>query len=524
MEEFNFQTLPDVACWQAQNRGDAIAFVFEARTLTFAQLDQYSNQVAHGLLAEGIRPKSRVAIFSKDSEVSYEILFGCAKAKAVLIGINWRLAAQEILYILNNGEAEVLFVGESFFPAVEQIAHELTTVKTIITVGGNNPRWTSYLHWRLAQNETPLNLTYSPEDAVVQMYTSGTTGHPKGVQLPHYSFFRLMQGMREKNDVWMSLNPQDKLLLSLPMFHIGGLWWAVQGLVAGAQGIIIDTFIAWKALELIERYQITKVAMVPAMIQFVLAEPSCQQTDFSSVQGFLYGGSPIAPALMHKAMETFDCDFFQIYGMTETGNMAVCLRPEDHRFDESKPMKSAGKPLPGVEARIISPEGQVLAANQTGEICLKSPSHMLGYWKNEKATQETLMDGWVHTGDAGYIDEEGYVYVCDRMKDMIIYAGENIFPAEIEALLSEHEAVAEVAVIGVPDERWGEAVKAFVVVRPGHVLTQRELINFIRGRIADFKLPKSVSFVDSLPRNPSGKLLKRTLRAPYWEGQDRLVN
>lgn len=524
MRKPDFQTLPEVSRWQAHTRGEAIAFVFEERELTFHQLEIHSNQVAHGLLREAIQPQSRVALLSKDSDASYEILLGCAKAKAVLLGINWRLAAQEVSYILQDGEAEVLFVGEEFVPVIEQIRHELTNVRKIITVSGKHSEWTPYLHWRLAQNETAPALTYDADEVVVQMYTSGTTGHPKGVQLAHRSFFRLMQGMRAQGDAWMSLHSADKLLLSLPTFHIGGLWWAVQGFIAGAQGMILDSFIAWKALQIIEKHRVTKVAMVPAMIQFTLAEPTCQQTDFSSVQGFLYGGSPITPPLLAQAMTTFNCDFFQIYGMTETGNMAVCLRPDDHRVEGNYRMKSAGRPVPGVQVRVIDGAGNPLPPHQTGEICLWSPARMVGYWKNEQATGETMTDGWIRTGDGGYVDEEGYVYVCDRMKDMIIYAGENIFPAEIEAVLSEHEAVAEVAVIGIPDERWGEAVKAFVVLKPYSSVKQRDLIHFLRGKLADFKVPKSISFVESLPRNPSGKLLKRTLRAPYWEGRDRLVN
>jgi acyl-CoA synthetase (AMP-forming)/AMP-acid ligase II len=333
-----------------------------------------------------------------------------------------------------------------------------------------------------------------------------------------------MQGMLTAGDPWMSLNPADTLLLSLPQFHIGGLWWAIQGYAAGATGVIVDTFVAWQALQLIERHQITKAVLVPSMIQLMLEEPGCAQTDLSSVKGLLYGGSPISAPLMRKAMQTFACEFFQIYGLTETGNMAVCLRPADHCPAGSPRMKAAGRPLPGVEVKIVDGQSRTLPAMRSGEICIKSPANMLGYWKNESATGQTLDGGWVHTGDVGYMDEDDYVYVCDRIKDMIIYAGENLFPAEIEAVLSEHEAVAEVAVIGIPDERWGEVVKAFVVLRQGGEIKQRELIDFARSRIADFKVPKSITFVDVLPRNPSGKVLKRVLRAPFWQDQDRQVS
>ena len=524
MEDTSFQTLAELSAWQSQNNGNSIAFIFESQELTFKQFDLHSNQIANGLLEETIKPQSRIAILGKDSDFSYEILFACAKAKAVLVPINWRLAAQEILYILNDGQVEMLFVSSDFFSTIEHIQRELSSIKKIITLNESHTEWQSFLAWREKQNNSSPSLVYSPNDVVVQMYTSGTTGNPKGVQLANYSFFRLMQGMKSQGDLWMSLNPEDTLLLGLPQFHIGGLWWAMQGFIAGAKNIIVDMFVAWKVLKLIEQHQITKVAMVPAMIQFVLSEPACKTTDFSSVKGLLYGGSPISPTLMRVALKTFDCNFFQAYGMTETGNIAVCLRPEDHSLGGNKRMKSAGKPLPGVEAHIVDRQNNILPANETGEICLKSPSTMLGYWSNESETNKVLIDGWMRTGDVGYIDDEGYIFVCDRTKDMIIYAGENIFPAEVEAALSEHEAIAEVAVIGVPDNNWGEAVKAFVVLHPETVVKKRELINFSRQQIADFKAPKTIEFVDSLPRNPSGKVLKRVLREPYWEGKERQVS
>lgn len=524
MKSSEFQTLAEMCIQQAKVRPDAVAFLSGNHRQTFLQLDLSSNQVGHGLSAAGVKPGSRVAILGKDTIAHYEILFGCAKIKAVLVDLNWRLALPEILYILNDSETEVLFVAREFFPLVESLVPHLASVRTIVALDGAHPEWPLYEDWKTAKPATPIACEYRADDVAVQMYSSGTTGRPKGVQLANYSFFRLMQGMRKAGDPWMSLNPADTLLLSLPQFHIGGLWWAMQGYAVGAAGVIVDTFVAWQALQLIEQHQVTKAVLVPSMIQLMLEEPSCAKTYLSSIKGLVYGGSPISPSLLRKAMEIFGCDFFQIYGLTETGNMAVCLRPTDHYPEGNPRVKAAGRPLPGVEVKIVDGQGRTLPAGRSGEICIKSPSNMLGYWKNESATVQTLVGGWVHTGDVGYRDEEGYVYVCDRIKDMIIYAGENLFPAEIEAVLSEHEAVAEVAVIGIPDEKWGEVVKAFVVPRQGGVIKQRELIDFARSRIADFKVPKSVTFVDALPRNPSGKVLKRVLRAPFWQDQDRQVS
>jgi long-chain acyl-CoA synthetase len=260
------------------------------------------------------------------------------------------------------------------------------------------------------------------------------------------------------------------------------------------------------------------------MMQMILAEPEAKDADFSSLTHIVYGGSPIPLPLLERGLEVFGCGFGQIYGLTETGNTAVFLWPEDHAETASERLRAAGRPYPGVRVRIIGPDGEVLSARTVGEICIDSPANMLGYWKRPEATADTLRDGWVHTGDAGYLDEDGYVYVSDRIKDMIISAGENIYPAEIESVLSGHPAVAEAAVIGVPDERWGELVKALVALAPGARARAGELIAHCRGQVADFKVPRSVDFVDALPRTPSGKIQKHLLREPYWKDRDRGVN
>lgn len=521
---FPISTLAELSHSQAQLRGQAIAFWFGSRSSTYSQLNAHANQIANGLLLEGLDENSRVAILGKDSDFHYEVLFGCAKAKTVFTCINWRLSPKEITYILNDSESKILFVTEEYLSLVETILPDLQFITQIIGLNFQHSQWRNFINWRKQFSPEPPALSYSPDDVIVQMYTSGTTGHPKGVLLANRCFFTLMRSMLDQGDEWMDLNPHDKLLVALPQFHMGGIWWAVQGVIVGAQSILIETFVAWQVLELIEKHHITKVEMVPAMLQTTLSEPSCQTTDLSSVQGLLYGGSPISPSLLQRAMAAFKCAFFQIYGMTETGNMAVCLRPEDHDLTRPKLLESAGRPLPNVQIRILDPNNQTLPPTQLGEIWIHSPSNMLGYWKNERATQDVLQNGWIRTGDAGYIDQDGYLFVCDRIKDMIIYGGENIYPAEIENALSLHPAVSEAAVIGVPDERWGELVKAFVVLRPDQNLKQRELINFVRQHIADFKAPKSIEFIDKLPRNPSGKILKRILREPYWQSQQRQVN
>lgn len=518
-------TLAKTPTLQAKKYGTKNIFFFKNNVVTYDEFENSTNQVANKLLAKSSTAQTRVAFLGKDSNYSYEILFGCAKAKAVLLAINWRLSSQEILYIINDSEAEFLFVDACFIPIVLSIKDKFVYTKEIIITNGLHDEYIDYDTWKNTQSITHPNLSYSPKDIIIQLYTSGTTGKPKGVQLANYTFFKLLDGMKSNGDNWMDLNDKDTLLLCVPFFHIGGLWWGVQGIIAGATQVIQDSFIAWQALEYIEKQRITKMAMVPAMLQFMLSEPNCSSTDFSSVKGFLYGGSPIAQPLLKQAMLMLNCDFYQIYGMTETGNMAICLGPKEHSLIWSDKMKAAGKPLFGVKIKVVNNNNEIVKNGDVGEIWIQSPSNMVGYWKNENATKNTLTEGgWIHTGDAGYIDNEGYVYICDRIKDMIICSGENIYPAEVEATLSEHEAIQDIAVIGIPDERWGEIAKAFVVLKPGYTLKKRELTKYARGKIADYKIPQQVEFTNTLPRNSSGKVLKRVLRQSYWEHQERLVN
>lgn len=520
----NANTLADASTDLAGRIGSKTAFVFGDSKITFEDLDRSANRVANGLLHLGLKNDDRVALFAKDRIESFEILIGVTKSKKVLVSINWRLALPELTFIINNSGATVAFIGYEFESSIPQLKINCPEVRFWCIVGSNDSSSSEFKTWRDSQLDTLILQEYAPNDVAVQLYTSGTTGSPKGVQLAHRTFFDLIQGMNSQGDEWMGIGQKDILLLSLPSFHIGGLWWAIQGYLAGATCIITDVFIGWKAIELITQHRVSKIAMVPAMLQVILAEPAIHNADLSSVTGVLYGGSPISCNLLLAAKNIFHAEFFQIYGLTETGNMAVCLRPDDHDWKNAKRLQAAGKPLPGVELKVLDDAGNTLPANRSGEIWLKSPSRMIGYWQNETATRETLIDGWIRTGDAGYMDEDGYLFVNDRMKDMIIYAGENLFPAEIETSLLEHPSIAEVAVIGVPDERWGEVPKAFVVLRPGSIATAKDLNRFMRSKVADFKIPKTYHFVESLPRNSSGKILKRQLREQFWKGLERQVN
>jgi len=517
-------TLADIPRVQAHQFRDTKALIFKDEALTYLQLHGQSNRVANALLAQGIKAQSRVAILAKDSLKSYEILFACSKINAVLVPINWRLAAAEVSYILTDANVEVIFVGSQFQTLVETIRNQLDGVKAFIALEKAEQNWLTYDHWYQEYPNVQPDTAISPNDVAVQIYTSGTTGRPKGVQLAHYSFFAIAKEFVQQGKNWIDWSQTDKSLLVLPFFHIGGLWWAIRGLACGAENILLETFDGVEVLKAIEKYRITKTCMVPAMIQVLLAEPECKQTDFSSLGYIVYGGSPIAESLLKIALSRFSCNFVQIYGLTETGNCAVCLLAPEQTSTHPERLKSTGKPFPGVSVAILDSQGKEVSCGQVGAIWIKSPANMIGYWKLPEATANTLVDGWIHTGDAGYFDEEGYIYICDRVKDMICCAGENIYPAEIENILYEHPAIAEVAVIGIPDEDFGEAIKAIVVLKAAMEATALDIINFVRGKLADFKLPRSVEFTKSLPRTPSGKVQKGKLREKYWQGYQRQIN
>lgn len=523
------ESLADLVRFQARERGAHPALVFEDRVSSYGDLDRLTNRVANGLIAEGVGAQKRVAFLDKNSDLFYEVVFGCAKANAVSVGINWRLAPPEVAYVVNDSQAEVLFVGPDFFPLVAKIAAELTTVKRIIAMAPGHEAWTDFAGWRDAQSDADPAVPSGRDDICIQMYTSGTTGHPKGVQLPNRAFFdlrRIEPALESRDDMeWNRWTADDVSLVAMPSFHIGGAGWGIQGITAGAKNIVVGEFEPGHVLDIIESEGITKLFMVPAAMRLCLQHPACRNTDFSSVKYLLYGASPIPLDLLKEAIEVFRCGFVQLYGMTETTGTATYLPPQDHDVTgKSEKMKSAGRPMPGVEVKIVGDDGEALAPRQVGEICLSSAANMTGYWNLPDATAKSLVDGFVHTGDAGYVDEDGYVYVHDRVKDMIVSGAENVYPAEVENAIFGHPAVADVAVIGVPDEKWGEAVKAVVVLKPGAEPDAASIIGFARERIAAYKCPKTVDFIEELPRNPSGKILKRELREPFWAGYDRKVN
>jgi long-chain acyl-CoA synthetase len=338
----------------------------------------------------------------------------------------------------------------------------------------------------------------------------------------------LLSGRRATAQIsmdWNDWTPGDVSLVAMPVAHIGGTGWGLLGLTNGAKNVVAREFDPFKVLGYIENDRISKLFMVPAALHIVIKQPRARDVDYSRLKYILYGASPIALELLRECIDVFGCGFCQQYGMTETTGTIVYLPPEDHDPAGNQRMRGAGKALPGVELKIVDPDGRTLPPNATGQVATRSSSNMAGYWGMEGATAETIdSDGWLLTGDAGYLDEDGYLYLQDRIKDVIISGGENIYPTEVENAIFGHPDVGDVAVIGVPDEQWGESVKAIVVAKPGVTPDAASIIRHARERIAAFKAPKSVDFIDMLPRNASGKVLRRQLREPFWQGRSRGVN
>jgi acyl-CoA synthetase (AMP-forming)/AMP-acid ligase II len=516
------ETLAGIARSMGAQRPDAPAITFEASTITYAELDRRSNQVGQALVAHGVRPGDRVAVLDKNAPSFFEIGFGSAKCGAVLVAVNWRLAPPEIAHVVRDSQAKVLFVSPELWPQVESVVDDLG-LEQVIALGDLDGHM-SYEDWRDAAPDDDPGHAADPDEVVVQYYTSGTTGLPKGAMLSNRN---LMSGI-EASAEELGIDEHVVALVGMPLFHVSGSAWGLFGLAVGAHTVMTRDVDLNQILEYIPKYRITHTVFVPAVLQFLLMTPGVEDVDCSSLELIIYGASPISREVLVASIDRFGCGFAQAYGLTETSGGVVVLPPEDHDPDGPHPerLQSAGHAGIGVELRIVDLEsGEEAPTGEVGEIWIRGPEVMVGYWNLPEATAAAITpDGWFRSGDLGYLDADGYLYLNDRVKDMIISGGENIYPAEVENALMSHPAVADVGVIGVPDDQWGETVKAIVVRAPGATVTERELIAYAREHLAHYKAPRSIDWADALPRTPSGKILKRDLRAPYWEGRERQVS
>lgn len=499
---------------------DKLAVSAGDRRTTLGDLDARASQVANGLLASSWTSPGIVALLDANTDVFLELLFGAAKAGWSVLPLNWRLAVPELAFMLDDAGVEVLVAGLEFRDAVETLRQRCPSLRTVIWIEPAANHGETYDAWRDRQDPADPGQAEDPASVVLHLYTSGTTGVPKAVRLTNANVLASAPSLA---GAFGYAPPGDLALVCLPLFHVSGIMWVLACLYAGTSLLIMRKIDPHAILETVERHRITRLFLIPTIIRMLLETEGILTADLSSVQLIVYGASPIPVPLLRTALSTFRCQFAQVYGLTETTGAITYLEPSDHEPSSGR-LLSCGRSLPGVDLRIVDAAGHDVPVASIGEIVCRTPQNMSGYWRRDNETAAAFLGEWLRTGDAGFVDEDGFVYIHDRIKDMVVTGGENVYPAEVESVLAAHPAVADVAVIGIPDERWGEAVAALVVRQPGVDVTAAEIIEFSKQQIAAYKAPKSVAFVASLPRNAAGKLLKQELRKPFWTGRDRHVN
>src|SRR6266536_2866390 len=464
------------------------------RAWTWAQLAGRVDRLTRALAGLGVQAGQRIAVLDKNDPAHLEVALAAAQGGFVSTVINWRLAPEELRYVLDDCGAVVAIVGAEFAPAVDKIRPELPGLRHVVVLGGPAGQYERLL--ASAPGGSAPQHRPQPDECFLQLYTSGTTGHPKGAMLTHRSVAAHTLAASEA----FGFDRSSVNLVAMPLFHVGGTSWALQSMYVGGRTIVVREVAPAAILEQIREQGVTHAFFVPTVYEFFLSLPGIGDADLSSVRCL-------------------------VYGATEASGVFCVLRHEDHR-DAAHPerLASAGRPVAGVQLRVVDPDtGRDAGQGQTGEFWIKSAQTAIGYWNRPEDTAKAFQDGWYRTGDAGYVDADGYVFVTDRTKDMVVTGGENVYPAEVERVLTGHPAVADASVIGVPDNVYGEAVKAVVVPAAGAAVDPAELIAFCRKHLAGYKCPKSVDVVDQLPRNATGKVLKRDLRAPYWAGRNRAV-
>ena len=520
--------LHDAFDFQARGRANCCFAQCEGKSLTYAEAYERSCQMASTFAEAGLVKGDRICVLKRNSLDSLLLIFAASRVGLVAVPLNYRLAPVEWVDLFNDADAKLIIADSNYQTDFDRAFADLDPAekREIARVSTEEASWPwASLADLLAKAPATLpDVPLEGEDIVLQMYTSGTTGRAKGALLSHRAMVRNIA--QSTFATAYRLNPGERSLIALPLFHIAAISTSMTGVALGACLIIhrdVDPMAIVKALA---EDEIVVAGMVPAVIQFILQVPGIENVRFPHLKFLGYGASPISEPILRKAMEVFECAFSQGYGMTEAAGSATILTETSHRealAGRPELLLSAGKAVPGAEVRILGADGKDAPVGEVGEVIIKGDQLMSGYWKLPEVSEESMRGGWLRTGDAGYLDEEGYLYIRDRMKDMIVSGAENIYPIEIETVLFDHPAVADACVIGIPHEKWGEAVLAVVVTKPGIEAGDEELDAFCRKRLGGFKVPKAYEFVEVLPRNASGKVLKKDLRKKYWEGHERQI-
>lgn len=513
--------------YHATARPDIAFLKQDGRTLTYGDAERRANRWAQALIARGCAVGDRIAYLSTNAIDMGVMYMATAKAGVAPVMLNYRLAPREWLYILKDAECRMIFArGADYVAAIDRLRPELPGIEAFVALDAEPPPGWISLDALLAEgkDERPKR-EISADDMIYLIYTSGTTGHPKGVMISHKNVIAHVEQSMVATCAGRA--PGARALVATPLYHAAGVLRIMTAAINGGTVVLMEHFEAPDFVRLIVEEKINSVNMVPSIIQTLLDTiPDIATLDFSNLQVIYYGAAPIAEPTLKRALSVFKCPLIQGYGLTESTGGIVYLNEVDHQKaleGRAQLLRSTGRPVVLADIRIVGPDDQDVPRGTVGELVVRGPNVMKGYWRNPQATAEALRGGWLHSGDAASMDEDGYIYLQDRIKDMIVSGGTNIYPIEIESVLLEHAGLADVAVIGVPDTKWGEAVMAFCVLRPGHQPNADDLIAFCRERLGGYKIPRRYEFVNELPRNASGKILKRVLREPFWKGQTRGV-
>ncbi len=524
LSRYKLGTFADLIVRNALFYPNREAFIYQDKMVTFKEYNNRVNSLIHALHDRGVKKQDVIGVLSWNC-LEYQDVFGAAEKGGFAISpFNPRLSFNELEYLINDSQANTLFVGPELVDMVEKLRGRITNVKNFVSF--ESPVLGMRYHADLLKSYpfTEPEVTSDEDDLVYMFYTSGTTGAPRGAIYNHKrQFENFMLYLIE-----LAILPGDRQLMVMPMFHTGGATWCRAYFGRGCLNVILKSFDARETLQAIQDFKITDIHIVPTHLAVMLDLPDFKKYDISSMKRMFYAASPMPLELLRKALEVWGPIFVQAFGQTESGPIVSWLHGRDHDVLDKPPeiqakLSSCGQPALTCHVRIVDEKGNDLPPGEVGEIIVKSRHNMLEYWNKPEYTAETLVDGWLHTGDMGRYDEQGYIYIVDRKKDMIISGGENIYPREVEEVLYRHPAILECTVIGIPDPRWVESVHAIVSFKKGMSVTPEELIAFCKEQIARYKAPKSVEIVDELPKSSAGKILKRQLREKFWVARDRQV-
>ncbi|MCX5814831.1 MAG: AMP-binding protein [Proteobacteria bacterium] len=513
------RVIGDIVRLNAKRFPNKKAVIMEDKYLTFLQLNQQANQLARGLVSMGLKSGDRVAVLAFNSLEWIIITYALAKCGGVIVPVNFRYKREELIYAINNSESSIVFFGQEFAAMVEDVRTGFNAMPRLIAISGEPVDAGLSLRKLMdGQSTSEPDICIDPNWPLSITYTSGTTGTPKGVQASHSAFMNIYTGMVVEGDV----EDNEITLVGLPFFHVAGMHALIQPtFFRGGTAVIMGAgFDPEVVLDTVARYHITMTLWVPTQLAMLINHPAINKYNVSSLKKIWYGSSPITPPVLEGCLERFKADFYQFYGQTETGMVSV-LRPEDHRGGKAQ---FTGREFFNSDLRFVDEDGQGVEIGEVGEIVSRQEGlGMIGYYKMDEANKATIRDGWIHTGDLARLEGNGYFTIVDRIKDMIISGAENIYPKEIEDIISRYPGVREVAVFGIPDDIYGESVCAAIVRDPGNEFTQEEVIKFCADKLSSYKKPKRVEFMNELPKNAFGKVTKNILREPFWAGRKKRI-